>query len=73
MSLDTDVPDAPEDYHEYIAILAARDGFLRDGRPLSPIESKLAYYERMMEESAENRNVDSPRMVVATPEGFGAF
>ena len=72
MTADSDVPDIPEDYHEYVAILAARDGFLRDGRPLTPIESKLGYYEQLMVESAENRNVDSPRMVVATPEGFGA-
>lgn len=73
MDDDADIPDVPEDYHEYLAILAARDGFLRDGRPLTPIESKLAYYEKMMEESSENRNVDSPRMVNATPEGFGAL
>lgn len=71
MTDDGDVPDAPEDYHEYIAILAARDGFLRDGRPLTPIESKLAYYEKMMEESSESRNVDSPRMINSTVGGFG--
>lgn len=73
MSDDADVPDAPEDYHEYIAILAARDGFLRDGRSLAPIESKLAYFERMLDQTAEDRSDDSPRMVVATPEGFGAM
>ena len=73
MTADGDIPDAPEDYHEYIAILATRDGFLRDGRSLVPIESKLMYYEQLMEQSAENRNVDSPRMVVATEGGFGSF
>lgn len=70
---DADVPDAPEDYHEFIAIMAARDGFLRDGRSLTPIESKLAYYEEMLDQTAEDRTDDSPRMVVATPEGFGAL
>lgn len=73
MDDDSDVPDAPEDYHEYIAILAARDGFLRDGRSISPIESKLLYFEKMMEELSESRNEDMPRMVVATPSGFGTF
>ena len=73
MSNDADVPDVPADYHEYLAILAARDGFLRDGRSLNPIESKLFYFERMMDEAADRRNSDSPRMVVATPGGFGSF
>jgi hypothetical protein len=73
MSLDADTPDVPADWHEYIAILAARDGFLRDDRSLGPIESKLLYYEKMLDETAESRSVDSPRMVVATPDGFGAY
>jgi hypothetical protein len=66
-------PDAPAEWHEYISIMAARDGFLKDGRPLTPIESKLGYFEKRLEEVAENRNVDSPRMVVATEDGFGAY
>lgn len=73
MSNDADTPDAPEDYHEFIAILAARDGFLSDNRSLAPIESKLAYYEKMLEEQSESRNSDSPRMVIATSTGFGSF
>lgn len=68
---DGDTPDVPEEYHEYLAIMAARDGFLKDGRSLSPIESKLAYYEQLMEEDAESRTIDSPRTVVATESGFG--
>lgn len=73
MATDGTSPDAPEEFHEYIAIMAARDGFLKDGRSLVPIESKLGYYEKLLEEMSENRNVDSPRMVVATESGFGAF
>jgi len=72
MSADGDTPDVPEDYHEYIAILAARDGFLRDGRSMGPVENKLMYYEQLMEQNAESRTLDSPRMIVATPEGFGS-
>jgi len=66
MVADIDTPDVRPMYQEYIAILAARDGFLRDGRTLAPIESKLAYYERMFNETSERRNEDSPRMVVST-------
>lgn len=72
MSNDSDEPDVPEDYHEYLAILSARDGFLRDGRDMGPIQAKLAYFEKMLTENAQQRNQDSPRMVVATSEGFGA-
>lgn len=73
MDDDADVPDVPEDYHEYLSILAARDGFLRDGRGLGPIESKLSYYDTMFKQLAESRNEDSPRMVVSTVEGFGSL
>lgn len=67
---DADVPDCPRDYQEYIAILAARDGFLRDGRPLAPIESKLGYFEKMLKENAQQRNQDVPRQVVVTDIDF---
>lgn len=70
---DADVPDVPEDYHEYIAILTARDGFLRDGRDLTPIERKLSYFENMAKKTFESRKVDSPRMVVSTSGGFGGI
>lgn len=66
MVSDNEEPDVPEDYHEYIAIMAARDGFLRDGRTLNPIESKLLYFETLMKENSDRRNEDSPRMVVST-------
>lgn len=66
LSGDSQVPDVPEDYHEYIAILAARDGFLRDGRDLGPIEAKLGYYEKLLKQNAQQRTQDSPRSVVRT-------
>lgn len=73
MSSDSDVPDAPADYHEYIAIMAARDGFLRDGRAITPIEMKLRYFKDLMEEQAESRNSDSPRMVIRTSDPYGVI
>lgn len=71
MSSDLDEPDAPEQYHEYIAILATRDCLLKDGRPLAPIDSKLKYYEDLLKQIAVQRNMDKPRMIVSSGEGFG--
>lgn len=72
LTADAEEPDVPEDYHEYMAILAARDGFLRDGRDLSPIERKLRHYEELFRENAQQRRQDAPRMIVATSGGFGS-
>ncbi len=66
MVLTTDEPDAPEEFHEYIAVLATRDCLIKDGRPLTPIDSKLKYYEELLKQIADQRAVDSPRMVVQT-------
>lgn len=73
MSSDSDEPDCPEEYHEYLAILAARDGFLRDSRDMAPIQSKLNYFETMLKQTSENRNEDMPRMIVSTTDGYGAL
>lgn len=70
---DSDIPDAPQEYHEYISVLAARDGFLKDGRDLAPIESKLGYYERLLMKDSEQRKQDYPRMVVQTDVGYGEY
>ncbi len=65
---DSDVPDAPEQFHEYIAILATRDCLIKDGRPLEPIQSKMAQYEELLKELAVQRRADSPRMITSTTE-----
>lgn len=72
MSDDANTPDVPEDYHELLAIFAARDGFLKDGRDMAPIERKLKYYEELMRENAQQRAQDSPRYIVSTGGGFGS-
>ena len=73
MSNDSDIPDAPLEYHEYLSIMGARDGFLKDGRSLQPIESKLAYYEQLLKKDSEQRRQDYPRMVVASDAGYGEY
>lgn len=69
MALDADIPDAPAQYHEYIAVLATRDCLIKDGRPLDPITQKLKDYELLLKQVADQRQKDSPRMVVQAGSG----
>jgi hypothetical protein len=62
----SDESQIPKEFHEYVSLLAARDGFLRDGRDLAPIKDKIADYEQTLKRDAEQRNVDQPRTVVQT-------
>lgn len=71
MVLDADIPDAPEQFHEYIAILATRDCLIKDGRPMEPIKYKLETYEVLLKQLAVQRRADGPRMVVSTTSWDG--
>lgn len=71
MSLDADSPDAPDYFHEYIAILATRDCLIKDGRPLDPIKSKMDQYELLFKQIADQRQADQPRMVTQTQSWGG--
>jgi hypothetical protein len=65
----TDVPNAPQQYHEYIAVLTTRDCLIKDGRPLGSIEQKLTDYETLLKQTSVQRSADGPRMVTST-NGF---
>lgn len=66
MSNDADTPDIPEDYHEYLAVLATLDGLYKDGRETGPMMQKKEYFEKLFKQDAEERNVDESRTVVQT-------
>lgn len=66
MALDTDIPDAPEAYHEMIALMAAQDGFIKDGRASELLVKKLSEYQKQLDQDAQERNVDMPRSIVET-------
>lgn len=71
---DNDLPDCPEQYHEFIGILAILEGIYKDGRDPQPWLRKREYYLELMNRDAEDRDVSSPRMVVMTQDpGFGAI
>jgi hypothetical protein len=71
MVLDTDIPDVPDQYHELLALLAAEDGFLKDGRSSEILQHKLAVYKADMDADATERNQDQPRSVVETDSYIG--
>lgn len=66
MVSDSDIPDVPPFFHEFLAVLATIDCFLRDGRDMSAFLEKRKYYEGMLKNQAQDRHVDSPRQVVTT-------
>ncbi len=73
MTLDTDVPNVPEQYHEFLAVLAAMDGLVKDGRDISSLMAKKQTYVEMMKADAQERNQDVPRGIVQTGDGGGNY
>jgi len=65
----TDVPDAPQQFHPYIAYMTTRDCMVKDGRPLTSIEAQLMQYEMLLKQIAVQREADGARMVIVT-DGF---
>lgn len=66
MTLDSDTPDVPESYHEFVALLACQYGFLKDGRVNELLLSKIAKYEETFNQDAEDRQQDTVREIVNT-------
>jgi hypothetical protein len=62
----TDVPDAPQQFHPYIAYLTARDCLVKDNRSLVSVETQLKDYETLLKQIAVQREADGARMVVST-------
>jgi hypothetical protein len=71
MSADSDQPDAPEQFHEFIPVLAAKKCFLKDGRPLAPIKEDLDRLELALKKVADEREQDGARMVVQAGGEWG--
>lgn len=71
MTVDSSIPDVPQQYHEYLAVLAAIDGFLKDQRDPSPFFTKRDFYLSLMKQDAENRDVSAPRSIIMSDDLFG--
>lgn len=63
---DTDTPDAPEDYHEYIAVLATKNGFIKDGRASDLLLEKEKTYQALIKADMNERNQDYGRTIIQT-------
>lgn len=66
MVADGDTPDLPTQYHEMIALYAARKGLLKDGRDVKTVQLEIDDFETGLKRDAEQRNADEPRTVVQT-------
>lgn len=74
MTSDSDSPDVPEQFMEYVAILAAFDGFIKDDRNPANLVAKKEKYEQLLKQMAEDRTQDLSRQVVSTSEyEYGGF
>ena len=74
MVLNTDEPDVPEQFHEYIGVLATRDCLFQDERSIAPIQYKLDHYETLFKQMNEQRQVDSAQMIVSVDDiGLGGW
>jgi len=62
----SDDPDVPEHFQELVAILAAENGFIKDDRVKSNLDSKKKGYEEMLEQMKEERAQDQSRQVIVT-------
>ena len=71
--LDSDEPDVPTAYQELIPLLAAEDGFIKDGRVSGLLEKKLKEFQKDMDSDAQERNKDVPRGIVETGFSGGGF
>lgn len=60
----TNVPDVPEQFMEYCAILAAFDGFIKDDRAPENLLQKKVKYEDMLKRMATDRLQDRSRMII---------
>lgn len=74
MTSDSDIPDVPEDYHEYIALIAAFNGYIKDDRIPNNLIEKHNEYKTLLKQMAQQRDESAPRMVVVTEgDGFGTL
>lgn len=68
----TDIPDIPTEYHELIALLAAADGFIKDGRQNQFLLTKIDAYKEDLRQDAQERSQDLTRGIVETGDNTDA-
>lgn len=70
---DSDTPDVPSEYHEYLAHLVAAKCFLKDGRDASFILQQIKFVEDNLTASAIERAQDHASQVVVVDEDVTVY
>lgn len=70
---DSDVPDVPEEFMEYVALLAAFNGFIKDDRAPANLLTKKNEYEVIFKQMAVDRTTDRSRQVVDVVGDLGSW
>lgn len=66
LTLTSNIPDIPEEFMEYVALLAAYNGFIKDDRAPENLTMKITEYKDRLKQYADDRTQDSSRHVVMT-------
>lgn len=71
---DSDVPDVPNEFIEYVAIVAAFNAYIKDDRAPENLIAKKAEYKEILKKMASQRKQDAARRVVDTQAyDYGAY
>lgn len=70
---DSDVPDVPPEYHEYIAMKVAEKCFIKDGREATLVMQNIMEVEKSLEADAIERNQDHASRVVVVSDDHGVY
>ena len=64
MGSDSDSPDVPPQFHEYVALLAAFNGFIKDDRVPNTLLAKEEEFLKLLKQMSVERTQDQSRQVV---------
>lgn len=75
MGADSDTPDVPEHFMEYVPVVACFDGFIKDDRSPENLLAKKAKYEEILKKMSSARTEDTSRQIVITTDydNFGSM
>lgn len=65
---DSDVPDVPEQFMEFVALIAGFHGFIKDDRAPNTLLQKKQEFDSLLKQMAADRTQDTARSVVMTTD-----
>lgn len=70
LALTTDIPDIPEEFAEYVTLLAAFNGFIKDDMAPENLTLKIQEYKDMLKRMADDRMQGASKHVVMLEDYF---